>query len=70
MPSEHVLGQIKVIRGRKVILDTDLVANVLNSPLAISMSIEIVRTFIELRRALISHHELKQKIDDLARIKE
>ena len=42
-----------------------MAANVLNSPTAIAVSIEIVRTFIHLRQALFVHHELKQQIETL-----
>lgn len=131
MLSEYVQNQIKVIRGRKVILDSDLAAlynvptkrlneqvrrnpdrfpedfmfqlteveadslrsqfatsntprggrrylpyaftehgalmaaNVLNNQTAITVSLEIVRTFIRLRQILVVHQDLKRKVEAL-----
>lgn len=42
-----------------------MLANVLKSQRAIFVSIEVVKTFIHLREALISHHELAHKITNL-----
>jgi predicted NAD/FAD-binding protein len=44
-----------------------MAANILNSPLAIDMSIYVVRAFTRLRAALATHKELARKLDDLER---
>lgn len=129
MTSENIVSQIRIVRGRKVIIDSDLAAlfgvptkrlneqvkrnldrfpgdfmfqltqteadflrsqiatssrpqggrrflpyvftehgtlmaaNVLNNPIAIAVSIEIVRTFVQLRQTLLAHQELKRKVE-------
>jgi hypothetical protein len=42
-----------------------MAANILNGPSAVLMSIEIVRAFVQLSQALVSHLDLKQKIEKL-----
>lgn len=44
-----------------------MLANVLNSPRAIRTSVQIVRVFIRLREAAITHKDLSKRIDDLER---
>lgn len=42
-----------------------MVSSVLNSPRAVQVNIQIMRTFVKLRELMISHKDLAQKIDDL-----
>lgn len=42
-----------------------MLASVINSPIAITASIHIVRTFIQLRQTLSSHHELSKRLSEL-----
>jgi hypothetical protein len=42
-----------------------MAANVLNSPLAIDMSIFVVRAFVRLRATLATHKELASRLDEL-----
>ena len=42
-----------------------MLSSVLNSPTAVSVSIQVVRTFIELRRTLLSNADLARKVDAL-----
>jgi hypothetical protein len=42
-----------------------MLANVLNSPTAVSVSIQIVRAFIKLRQTIASHKNLARRIDEL-----
>lgn len=42
-----------------------MLSSVLNSSTAVSVSIQVVRTFIELRRALLSNADLARKLDAL-----
>lgn len=42
-----------------------MAASVLNSPKAVEMSIQVVRTFVRLRHLLASHHQLTAKLDEL-----
>ncbi len=42
-----------------------MASTILNSPIAIQMSIIIIRTFINLREMLITHKDLAKKINDL-----
>jgi tRNA isopentenyl-2-thiomethyl-A-37 hydroxylase MiaE len=42
-----------------------MAANVLNSERAILMSVEVVRAFIRLRRVVVSHERLAQKVAQL-----
>lgn len=42
-----------------------MLASVINSPIAINASIQVVRAFIQLRQVLSSHHELSKRLDDL-----
>jgi len=44
---------------------TLMAANVLNSPRAIAMSVEVVRAFIQMRRMVVSVGSLSRKIDAL-----
>jgi hypothetical protein len=42
-----------------------MAANVLNSPIAVAASIQVVRTFVRLREILASHKDLARKLDEL-----
>ena len=42
-----------------------MAATILNSPRAVEMSIFIVRAFVKLREMLISHKDLKHKIEEM-----
>lgn len=42
-----------------------MAATILNSPRAVEMSIFIVRAFVKLSEMLISHKDLKQKIEEM-----
>jgi hypothetical protein len=42
-----------------------MAASILNSQAAIEMSVFVVRAFVELRRALASHQELTQRLNEL-----
>lgn len=42
-------------------------ASVLNSPVAVEASIQVVRAFVQLRGILASHTELARKLDELER---
>jgi len=42
-----------------------MLANVLNSDTAVRVSIEIVRTFVKLREAFLSHHDLARRLGEL-----
>jgi hypothetical protein len=42
-----------------------MLSSVLHSPRAVRVNIEIMRTFVRLRRLLVSHAELVQKLADL-----
>lgn len=44
-----------------------MLASVLNSPIAVAASIQVVRAFIRLRSILAAHKELARKIDALER---
>ena len=44
-----------------------MAANVLNSEQAVEMSVFVVRAFVKLREALLTHRELAPKIDELDR---
>ena len=44
-----------------------MAANVLNSNHAITMSVEIVRAFIRLRKTLLSHDLISKKVAELER---
>ncbi len=44
-----------------------MAATVLNSPLAVEMSVFVVRAFVKLREILSTHKELTQKIEELER---
>lgn len=44
-----------------------MAANVLNSPRAVAMSLEVVREFIRLRTIALSHDSLKTKLGELER---
>jgi hypothetical protein len=44
-----------------------MAATVLNSPLAVEMSVFVVRAFVKLREILSTHKELAQKIEELER---
>jgi hypothetical protein len=111
LPLERIDDMILWIRGRRVILDTDLAVvygvatkafnqavkrnrdrfpsdfmfrltpeekaevvtncdhlrklKFLNSPRAIAVSVNVVRAFIRLRQAMITHHEFANKLADL-----
>lgn len=42
-----------------------MLASVLNSPVAVKVSLQIVRTFLRLRQVLATHGELARRLDDL-----
>lgn len=42
-----------------------MLGNILNSPMAIEASIQVVRSFIRLREMIISHTELSKKLSEL-----
>ena len=42
-----------------------MLSSILNSPRAIAVNIEIMRTFVRIREVSISYDEIKQKIDEL-----
>ncbi|MBU0579920.1 MAG: ORF6N domain-containing protein [Candidatus Margulisbacteria bacterium] len=42
-----------------------MLANILNTTIAVKVSIQIVRTFVKLRKMLSSNKEIKQKIEEL-----
>ena len=44
-----------------------MLASILNSPIAVGASIQVVRAFISLRQMLASHVELARKLDSLER---
>lgn len=44
-----------------------MVGNILNSPVAVAASIQVVRAFINLRKMLASHVELARKLDSMER---
>lgn len=44
-----------------------MAATILNSPRATEMSVFIVRAFVQLREALVSHKQVAQKLDELER---
>ncbi|MBX3728725.1 MAG: ORF6N domain-containing protein [Candidatus Sumerlaeia bacterium] len=44
-----------------------MLSSVLRSPRAVQVNVEIMRTFVRLRRMLASHEELARKLEDLER---
>ena len=42
-----------------------MAANVLNSPVAVAASIQIVRVFVRLREILATHKDLARKLEEL-----
>ena len=44
-----------------------MLAGVLNSPIAVAASVEIVRAFVRLREMLAAHKELARRLDELER---
>ena len=44
-----------------------MLASLLNSPRAIEVSLDVVRTFVRLREVLASHAELARRLDELER---
>jgi hypothetical protein len=44
-----------------------MAANVLNSPIAVRASIQVVRAFVRLREVMAAHQELAQKLERLER---
>uniref|UniRef100_A0A2I2MFN8 ORF6N domain-containing protein n=2 Tax=Leptospirillum ferriphilum TaxID=178606 RepID=A0A2I2MFN8_9BACT len=44
-----------------------MAATVLNSPLAVEMSVFVVRAFVKLREMLSTHKEVARKIEELER---
>lgn len=44
-----------------------MLANVLNSPVAVAMSVEIVRAFVRMREIVATHRDLARKLDTLER---
>lgn len=60
IPTEDIQKSILLIRGHKVLL-----ASVINGPIAINASIQVVRAFIQLRQILSSHVDLAKRLDGL-----
>src|SRR5438874_4532236 len=44
-----------------------MAANVLNNPVAVSASIQVVRAFVRLRQILATHKDLARKLEELER---
>jgi len=44
-----------------------MLASVLNSPLAVKASIQVVRAFVRLRQVLASHDDLRRRVEELER---
>ena len=44
-----------------------MLGNILNSPVAVAASIQVVRAFINLRKMLASHVELARNLDSMER---
>jgi hypothetical protein len=44
-----------------------MAANVLNSHLAITMSVYVVRAFVKLRESLVGYKELREKLEEIER---
>lgn len=44
-----------------------MAASILNTPVAVSASVEVVRVFVRLRRLLASHADLARKLEELER---
>lgn len=42
-----------------------MAASVLNTPLAVEMSVQVVRAFVKLREMIASHKDLAKKLGDL-----
>ena len=42
-----------------------MLSSVLRSPQAVQVNIEIMRAFVQLRRALVGHEELEKRLDAL-----
>ena len=42
-----------------------MAASVLNSPVAVEVSVLIVRAFVQLRHLVVEHAELKREVDEL-----
>jgi hypothetical protein len=47
---------------------TIMLASIINSEVAISVNIQIVRAFIRLREIILTHKDLQKKIDDIIRV--
>jgi len=42
-----------------------MLASVLNSPIAVAASIQVVRAFVQLRGVVASHQELARRLDEM-----
>lgn len=69
MVSQNAIPSRKHLGGYNPYVFTEqgvaMLASVLNSERAIQVNIEIMRTFVRLRRMLASNRELARKLDDL-----
>lgn len=68
--SQFVISKSEMMGWRKLPLaftepGIAMLSSVLNSPRAIQVNIQIIRTFIKLRELLLTHVELKRKIEDM-----
>ena len=59
---EVIAERIFIMRGQKVILDTDLAASLLSSPRAVQVSVYVVRAFVQQREFLASNKELTRQL--------
>jgi hypothetical protein len=71
MRSQFVTASRKRNRGKSPIAYTEhgtvMAANVLKSKRAVTMSVEVVRAFIRLRKTLLSHGLISKKLAELER---
>lgn len=44
-----------------------MLASVLNSPVAVEASVQVVRTFVKMREAMIAHKDLSRRLNDMER---
>ena len=60
LPAESVESRIPLVRGHRVML-----ANVLNSRVAVKASVIVVRAFIRVHALMGSHADLPRKVQEL-----
>lgn len=67
--SQDVIPSKQIFGGARPFAFTEqgiaMLSSVLNSPIAIQVNIEILRTFVKLRQLLIDHKDLAEKIEKL-----